>query len=306
VDLSAGRARAGASELRAAAGDPPLRDLTRFRKAQVNERIRAIQRLEKVLQDAGIKLTSVASAAWSKSARAMLEALLSGVSEPEQLAELAKGRMRAKIPQLREALQSRFQVDDHGIMVARLIAHIDTLDLAILMLDEKIDQLLAPHTTIVELLCTIPGVAVRTGQIPAQEARCAAVGKRLASSPHSAISTCAASSALGVELAAEAAPVEQPGQDVVVGEVLRTLLIFLCSGMSWAWAIGAAAGRRGHGSASAATRPRPSARRHGQTALARVDGLRAISRGRERVQGAVGGLGVQDRSRRRAWSWSGR
>jgi transposase len=69
-----------------------LRDLTRFRKAQINERTRAIQRLEKVLQDAGIKLTSVASGAWSKSARAMLEALLSGVSDPEQLAELAKGR----------------------------------------------------------------------------------------------------------------------------------------------------------------------------------------------------------------------
>jgi transposase len=71
-----------------------LRDLTRLRKAQINERSRAIQRLEKVLQDAGIKLTSVASQAYSKSARAMLEALLSGVSDPGQLAELAKARMR--------------------------------------------------------------------------------------------------------------------------------------------------------------------------------------------------------------------
>lgn len=142
-----------------------LRDLTRFRKGQVNERIRAIQRIEKVLQDAGIKLTSVASQAWSKSARAMLEALLSGVSEPEQLAELAKGRMRSKIPQLREALESRFQVDHHGIIVAQLIAHIDTLDHAIAMLDEKIEHMLAPHAEIVELLCTIPGVAVRTAQV---------------------------------------------------------------------------------------------------------------------------------------------
>ena len=142
-----------------------LRDLTRFRKAQINERTRAILRIEKVLQDAGIKLTSVASKAWSMSARAMLEALLSGVSEPEQLAELAKGRMRAKIPQLREALQSRFKTDHHGIMVAQLIAHIDTLDHAILMLDEKIEQLLAPHQRIVELLCTIPGVALRAAQV---------------------------------------------------------------------------------------------------------------------------------------------
>jgi transposase len=119
-----------------------LRDLTRFRKAQINERTRAIQRLEKVLQDAGIKLTSVASGACSKSARAMLEALLSGVSEPERLAELAKGRMRAKIPQLREPLQRRFKVDHHGILVAQLIAHIDTLDHAIVLLDEKIEAML--------------------------------------------------------------------------------------------------------------------------------------------------------------------
>src|SRR3954449_9436934 len=69
-----------------------LRDLTRLRKAQINERARAIQRLEKVLQDAGIKLTSVASTTYSKSARAMLEALLAGVSDPHQLAELSKAR----------------------------------------------------------------------------------------------------------------------------------------------------------------------------------------------------------------------
>ena len=69
-----------------------------MRKAQSNERTRTIQRLEKVLQDAGIKLTSVASQTYSKSARAMLEALLGGVTDPEQLAELAKARMRSKIP----------------------------------------------------------------------------------------------------------------------------------------------------------------------------------------------------------------
>src|ERR671929_288451 len=65
-----------------------LRDLTRLRKAQSNERARTIRRLEKVLQDAGIKLSSVASTTYSQSARAMLDALLSGVSDPEQLAEL--------------------------------------------------------------------------------------------------------------------------------------------------------------------------------------------------------------------------
>jgi hypothetical protein len=105
-----------------------LRDFTRLRKAQINERARVIQRLEKVLQEAGIKLTSVASGPYSKSARAMLEALLSGISAPEQLAELAKARMRQKIPQLREALAKRFQIEHHGILVAQTLAHIDTLD----------------------------------------------------------------------------------------------------------------------------------------------------------------------------------
>ena len=142
-----------------------LRDLTRLRKAQINERTRAIQRLEKVLQDAGIKLTSVASQTYSKSARAMLEALLSGITDPAELAELAKARMRSKIPQLREALANRFEVTHHGIMVAQLLAHIDTLDQAIAMFDEKIASLLVPHQQTVDLLCTIPGVATRTAQV---------------------------------------------------------------------------------------------------------------------------------------------
>jgi transposase len=136
-----------------------------LRNVQINERGRSIQRLEKVLQGAGIKLTSVASEAYSKSARAMLEALLSGVTDPGQLAELAKARMRSKIPQLREALANRFRIEHHGILVAQLLAHIDTLDAAIATLDEKVEAMLAPHAKIVELLCTIPGVAVRTAQV---------------------------------------------------------------------------------------------------------------------------------------------
>ena len=142
-----------------------LRDLTRLRKAQINERARSIQRLEKVLQDAGIKLSSVASTTYSKSARAMLEALLAGVTDPEQLAELAKSRMRRKIPQLREALASRFQIEHHGVMVAQLLAHIDTLDAAIENLSERIASALAPHQHVVELLCTIPGVHTQAAQV---------------------------------------------------------------------------------------------------------------------------------------------
>jgi transposase len=142
-----------------------LRDLTRLRKAQINERARSIQRLEKVLQDAGIKLSSVASTTYSKSARAMLDALLGGVSDPDQLAELAKTRMRAKIPQLREALASRFQIEHHGVMVAQLLAHIDTLDGAIANLSERIAAVLAPHQCLIELLCTIPGVHIHAAQV---------------------------------------------------------------------------------------------------------------------------------------------
>jgi transposase len=122
-----------------------LRDLTRLRKAQINERARAIQRLEEVLQDAGIKLSSVASTSYSKSARAMLEALLGGITDPEQLAELAKARMRQKIPQLREALASRFQIEYHGVMVAQLLAHIDALDAAIANLNDRIAAVLDPR-----------------------------------------------------------------------------------------------------------------------------------------------------------------
>jgi transposase len=141
-----------------------LRDLTRLRKAQTDERTRAVQRLEKVMQDAGIKLTSVAGQAYSKSARAMLEALLGGVTDPNELAELAKARMRSKIPQLREALANRFQVEHHGALVAQLLAHIDVLDDAIASLDARVVERCAPFADIIELVDTIPGVARRTAE----------------------------------------------------------------------------------------------------------------------------------------------
>ena len=122
-----------------------LRDLTRLRSTQVQERTRTIERLEKVLQDAGIKLTSVASGVYSVSARAMLEALLAGVTDPFVLAELAKGRMRKKIPQLQEALASRSDISHHGVLVAGLLAHIDALDQATGNLEARIG--IRPHPT---------------------------------------------------------------------------------------------------------------------------------------------------------------
>jgi transposase len=77
-----------------------LRDLTRYRKRQIEERAREVQRLEKVLQDAGIKLSSVATRVLGASGRAMLDALINGTTDPEVLAGLARGRLRNKIPAL--------------------------------------------------------------------------------------------------------------------------------------------------------------------------------------------------------------
>src|SRR6266496_4237712 len=142
----------------------PLLHLGRPEPGQ--ERTRAIGRLEKVLQDAGIKLTSVASGVYSVSARAMLEALLAGVTDPAVLAELAKGRrMRNKIPQLQEALASRFDISHHGVLVAALLALIDALDQAIGKLEARIGIATAPYAELIQLLCTIPGVGVRIAEI---------------------------------------------------------------------------------------------------------------------------------------------
>jgi transposase len=142
-----------------------LRDLTRQRSIEVQERSRTTQRLEKVLQDAGIKLTSVASKTYSVSARAMLEALLGGVSDPVVLAQLARGRLRTKIPQLEEALANRFEITHHGVLVAGLLAHIDALDQAIATLEARITLVTEPYADLIELLCTIPGIGVVVAQI---------------------------------------------------------------------------------------------------------------------------------------------
>ena len=78
-----------------------------------------------MLQDAGIKLSSVATDVIGVSGRAMLEALVAGTHDPELLASLAKGRLRAKLPALREALAGRFRTDHHGLLVAQILAHVD-------------------------------------------------------------------------------------------------------------------------------------------------------------------------------------
>jgi transposase len=140
-----------------------LRNLTRYRKAQIGERQREANRLHKILEDTGIKLDCVASDILGASGRAMLDALVAGTTDPDVLAELAKGKLRAKIPALKEALVGRFDAQ-HALIVSAILAHLDFLDEQIELLSEAIEEQLAPFAGAVELLCTIPGVQRRTAE----------------------------------------------------------------------------------------------------------------------------------------------
>jgi transposase len=140
-----------------------LRNLTRYRKAQTGERQREANRLHKILEDTGIKLNCVASDILGASGRAMLDALVAGTTDPEVLAELAKGKLRAKIPALKEALVGRFD-RQHALIVSAILAHLDFLDEQIDLLSEAIEEQLVPLAKAAELLCTIPGVQRRTAE----------------------------------------------------------------------------------------------------------------------------------------------
>jgi transposase len=141
-----------------------LRNLTRYRKTQIQERAREANRLHKALEDTGIKLDCVASDILGKSGRAMLDALIHGTTDPEILAELARGRMRAKIPALKEALAGRFD-HLHAVWIGAILEHIDFLDGQISGLTEAIGEQIAPFEKAVELLRTIPGVQRRTAEV---------------------------------------------------------------------------------------------------------------------------------------------
>jgi transposase len=141
-----------------------LRELTRYRKTQVDARTKEIQRLEKLLQDAGIKLSSVASGTWSQSSRAMVEAMIAGERDPVVLADLAKSRMRSKKDALTEALVGDF-AQHHGVVAQRIIHHIDVLDHAIAALSEEIRARLAGFEPAITLLCQIPGWGRTTAEV---------------------------------------------------------------------------------------------------------------------------------------------
>jgi transposase len=138
-----------------------LRDLTRYRKALIQDRTREANRLHKVLQDAGIKLASVATDVLGVSGRAMLEALIGGTTDPNVLAELACGRLRTKLPALRQALTGPFR-PHHAFLATQLLAHLDHLDELIATVSGQIDAVLAPFAEELARLDAIPGVNKRT------------------------------------------------------------------------------------------------------------------------------------------------
>jgi transposase len=148
-----------------------LRDLTRYRKRLVQSVSAEFQRIEKTLEDAGIKLDVVASDILTVSGRLMLKALVAGERDPVVLADLAQKRMRAKIPQLQQALRGRFG-EHHALLVGMALEHAEYLERHIARLDAQIDALFTtavseegvPFVDARRLLCSIPGVGERAAE----------------------------------------------------------------------------------------------------------------------------------------------
>jgi transposase len=140
-----------------------LRDVTRYRKRLIQNHSSECQRIQKTLEDAGIKLDSVASDILGVSGRDMLDALVAGERNPEVLAELARRRMRSKIPQLREALRGRFS-DHHAMLIGLSLDHIRHLEAAIDALDARIEEMMVPFERARDHLDTITGVGQRAAE----------------------------------------------------------------------------------------------------------------------------------------------
>jgi transposase len=137
-----------------------LRDLTRYRKRLIQAHSAEVQRIQKTLEDAGIKLDSVAADVVGVSGQAMLVALVAGERDPQVLSELAKGRLRAKLPQ---ALRGRFG-DHHALLVRLALEHLEQLEGSIAELDVQVDRVLAPFARARDQLDTITGVGKRAAE----------------------------------------------------------------------------------------------------------------------------------------------
>lgn len=147
--------------LRSSLVPPPairaLRDLTRYRVQQVRDRAREVNRLCKVLEDAGLKLTSVLTDVMGASGQAMVRALVAGTTDPAVLADLARGKLRKKLPALRQALIGRFR-PTHAFLLEQILAKVDFLDETVERLTAEIDRHVAPFESTLTGLDTIPGV----------------------------------------------------------------------------------------------------------------------------------------------------
>jgi transposase len=141
-----------------------LRDLTRYRKKLIQQRADQCNRIQKLLEACNIKLASVATDVLGASGREMLETLVQGETDPASLADLAKGRLRKKIPELTEALRGVVS-DTHRWLLGEQLEHISHLDQQVARLDEKIEELLRPFESLIDRLCEIPGVSRRIAQV---------------------------------------------------------------------------------------------------------------------------------------------
>jgi len=141
-----------------------LRDVTRYRTRVQQEKSSAVNRLQKILEDSNIKLKSVVSDIQGVSARAMVEALIADDRGPVAMAELAKGTLRKKIPDLVKALTGHVR-PHHRFMLEEILLHIDELNRRLDSLNTKITELVAPHADLIERLDEITGVGIRTAEI---------------------------------------------------------------------------------------------------------------------------------------------
>lgn len=157
-----------------------LRDLTRYRKTLIRERASEVNRIQKILETANIKLASVATDVVGASGRAMLKALISGDRNASHLADLAKGTLRAKRGDLVEALSGRFR-DHHAFLIRQMLTHVEELERRIEECSERVEECMVPFALERTLLETIPGV----GRITA-EALIAEMGVDMTRFPSSA------------------------------------------------------------------------------------------------------------------------
>ena len=141
-----------------------LREVTRYRTSLIQERTAEVNRLQKTLEGANIKLASVATDILGKSGREMLEGLVAGTTDPVALADLARGKLRKKLPDLQRALAGCFRAH-HQFLIAQQLAHIDDLDAAIAALDAQIEEQMRPFVEEIARLDAIPGVGERTAQV---------------------------------------------------------------------------------------------------------------------------------------------